>query len=153
VAVAPLLPEKNDVAGRARRPVRMRRSVPYAIADLPPEIGDAGAPLLIFCGPEHGGWRPGVRDEHGWRDPADATQRLEPSHFALVSGRSPREQARRFTVMLAAGVVMTVAAVLAIGQVAYGDPWALCAPGVGAPDVAVPRATQVKGAGDATAGR
>src|SRR3954451_6863138 len=132
--------------------MRLRRSVPYPIADLPPGMTTGAAPLLLFCGAEHGGWRRGVCDEAGWHDPDDATHRLEPSHFPLVSGRSRRDETKRLTMMLADGVVAMVAGVLAIGQVAYGDPWALCAPGVGVADLPVPPAGQAKGAGHGETG-
>ena len=99
---------------------------------LPPELNDRRVSLLLFCGPDGGGWRRGVRDEHGWHDPSDPEQRLEPSHFALA-----RNDTKRIAVVLIAAVAAMFATLLGIGQVAYGDPWALCAPNRGAADASV----------------
>jgi hypothetical protein len=131
-----LLLDSDDAGPTPARRTRLRRSTPYAIGELPPELKHEGASLLLFCGPDRG-WRRGVPDEHGWHEPSDAGQRLEPSHFALVSGRSAGDETKRVAIVVVAVLAATLATVLGIGQVAYGDPWALCAPNRGSADASV----------------
>ena len=40
--------------------------------------------LLLYCGPDQGGWRLGVHHDGRWRDFTDLDEVLEPSHFALL---------------------------------------------------------------------
>jgi len=70
-----------------RRPKRFRQRVPYPIAELPSELKSPKHKLLLFCGPDQGGWRLGFWYEDSWRDVTSLKDQLDPSHFALASFR------------------------------------------------------------------
>lgn len=118
-------------------PTRLRRRVPYPIAALPPGLKAQGE-LLLFCAGEHPGWHLGAWSEGAWRAAGKPELRLEPTHFALARGlandggrwrhAAPHRRVILSVVAVAAAAFLTLAA---IGQVAYGDPLALCAPGRG----------------------
>jgi hypothetical protein len=123
--------EGKEAGGSA--PARLRRRVPYPIAALPLEM-KAGGEVLLFCG-DRQGWHLAAWSEGAWRAASDPGLRLEPSHFALASGLANEDGrwrhavSRRVMVLSAVGVIAAVIlGMMAIGQVAYGDPWALCAP-------------------------
>lgn len=116
---------------------RLRRRVPYPIAALPPEMR-LGGDVLLFCG-DNKGWHLGTWLGGAWRATADPGARLDPTHFALAeglamdAGRWRLAVPRRLLVLSMVGVVAAaLVAMMLIGQVAYGDPWALCAPTRGA---------------------
>ena len=68
---------------RRSRPVF--RGTTYHISNLPAELkADPERQLLLFCGPDQGGWRLGVFHDGNWRDFTDLDEVLEPSHFALL---------------------------------------------------------------------
>ena len=115
------------------RHTRLRRRVPYPIAALPPELKRDGN-VLLFCG-EESGWHLGVWSNGAWRAAGDLDAQLEPTHFALASGLENEDGRWRHATphrrVILSVVGLAGAAFLAmviIGQVAYGDPWALCAP-------------------------
>lgn len=117
---------------------RLRGGQPYPIAAVPPDLKRPDAAVLLFCGDTGGGWRPGAWSEGAWRDLRDPRQMLQPSHFALASGWTLRDGAwvqsgarRRLALALIGAVVATWLALMVVGQLAYGDPWALCAPSLG----------------------
>jgi hypothetical protein len=127
--------DRDDV----RRPAqaRLRRRVPYPIADLPAELKTEK--LLLFCEGRSAGWHLGVWSDGTWRAAENPDQTLEPSHFALASGleseggRWRHATPHRRAIVSVIGVAgAAFLAMVAIGQVAYGDPWALCSPTVAA---------------------
>ena len=122
---------ENDL-GQAPH-ARLRRRVPYPIAALPPEMR-AGGDVLLFCGDDKG-WHLGAWSDGAWRAAADPGVRLDPTHFALAdglandTGRWRQAVPRRLLVLSIFGIIAAaIVAMMLIGQVAYGDPWALCAP-------------------------
>ena len=109
--------------------------MPYPIAALPPKLRGSEQELLLFCGPDQGGWRLGFWSEDSWRDVARFEDRLEPSHFALASGVReengrwfPTPPNGRMMFWWAGGIALAWLAMLAVGQFGYGDPWAICSP-------------------------
>ena len=112
---------------------RLRRRVPYPITDLPPEL--MTEKLLLFCEGETAGWHLGAWSDGAWRAAENPELRLEPTHFALASGleskggrwrhATPHRRAILAVVAVAGAAFVSM---VVIGQVAYGDPWALCAP-------------------------
>jgi hypothetical protein len=126
---------RDDTAGpMMRRPRRFRQHVPYPIAALPPKLRGSEQKLLLFCGPDQGGWRLGFWSEDSWRDVARFEDRLEPSHFALASGLTvengrwlPTLPSRRM-ILWWAGLALAWMGMLAVAQFANGDRWAICAP-------------------------
>jgi hypothetical protein len=74
--------DRDDV----RRPAqaRLRRRVPYPIADLPAEL--KSEKLLLFCDGSSAGWHLGAWSDGTWRAAENPDQTLEPTHFALASG-------------------------------------------------------------------
>ena len=123
--------DRDDV----RRPAqaRLRRRVPYPISDLPPELMTER--LLLFCEGRSAGWHLGAGSDGAWRPAENPDQTLEPTHFALASGieseggRWRHATRHRLAIPSVIGVAgAAFLAMVAIGQVAYGDPWALCSP-------------------------
>jgi len=117
-----------------RRPRRFRQRVPYPIAALPPKLKCPEHKLLLFCGPDQGGWRLGFWFKDSWRDVARFEDQLEPSHFALASGLTvengrwfPTPPNRRM-ILWWAGLALTWMGMLAVAQFANGDRWAICGP-------------------------
>jgi hypothetical protein len=113
---------------------RLRRRVPYPISALPAQMKGRGN-LLLFCGSGDGGWHLGAWSDGAWRAVANPDLRLAPTHFALATGlanddgRWRHAVPRRIVALSAVGVVLAAfLTMVAIGQIAYGDPWALCAP-------------------------
>ena len=47
-------------------------------------MSDPERQLLLFCGPDQGGWRLGVFHDGRWRDFTDLDEVLAPTHFALL---------------------------------------------------------------------
>src|SRR3954463_12394745 len=81
-------PYRDDTKGpKMRRPKRFRQRVPYPIAELSSELKSPKHKLLLFCGPDQGGWRLGFWYEGSWRDVTSLKDQLDPSHFALASFR------------------------------------------------------------------
>jgi hypothetical protein len=124
--------ERYDVAPAS--PTRLRRRVPYPISALPAQMKEGGE-LLLFCGGAHAGWHLAAWSDGAWRAVANPNLCLEPTHFALArglandDGRWRHAVPRRVVLLSVAGVVgAAFLAMVAIGQIAYGDPWALCAP-------------------------
>ena len=118
-----------------RRPKRFRQRVPYPIAELPSELKSPKHKLLLFCGPDQGGWRLGFWYEDSWRDVTSMRDQLDPSHFALArgmrleSGRwSPTTPSGRTMFWLTCGVALAWMGISAIAHFANDDPWAICAP-------------------------
>ena len=121
--------DRDDV----RRPARLRRRVPYPISDLPAELKTEK--LLLFCEGTSPGWHLGAWSDGTWRAAENPDQTLEPTHFALASGleseggrwrhATPHRRAILSVIGVAGAAFLSM---MAIGQVAYGDPWALCSP-------------------------
>ena len=118
-----------------RRPKRFRQRVPYPIAELSPELKSPKHKLLLFCGPDQGGWRLGFWYEDSWRDVTSLRDQLDPSHFALASGMrlesgrwSPTTPSGRTMFWFACGVALAWMGMLAAGQFVYSDLWAICVP-------------------------
>jgi hypothetical protein len=123
--------DRDDV--RRPAPARLRRRVPYPIADLPAELKTEK--LLLFCEGTSAGWHLGAWSDGRWRAAGNSDQTLEPTHFALASGleseggRWRHATPHRRAILSVIGVAgAAFLAMVAIGQVAYGDPWALCSP-------------------------
>jgi hypothetical protein len=123
--------DRDDVRRPAR--ARLRRRVPYPIAELPPELKTEK--LLLFCEGRSAGWHLGAWSDGTWRAAENPDQTLEPTHFALASGleseggRWRHATPHRRAILSVIGVAgAAFLAMVAIGQVAYGDPWALCSP-------------------------
>ncbi len=123
--------DRDDV----RRPpqARLRRRVPYPIAALPPEL--KSEKLLLFCECQPAGWHLGAWSDGAWRAVDNPELRLEPTQFALANGleseggRWRHATPHRRVILSVLGVAgAAFLTMVAIGQVAYGDPWALCSP-------------------------
>ena len=135
MSISKPLHRDETVGPKMCRPKRFRQRVPYPIAELPSELRGPEHKVLLFCGPDQGGWRLGCWSEDSWRDVTRLNDRLDPSHFALASGMneengrwSPTTPSGRTMLWLACGIALAWIGMLAVGQFAYGDPWAICAP-------------------------
>ena len=61
-----------------RRPRPFHRGTIHNIDELSAELmSDPERQLLLFCGPEHGGWRLGVFHDGCWRDFTDLDEVLD----------------------------------------------------------------------------
>ena len=68
-----------------RRPRRFERGTVYSIKDISAELmSDPERQLLLFCGPDQGGWRLGLFHDGCWRDFTYLGEVLAPTHFALL---------------------------------------------------------------------
>ena len=85
LAEPPYLRERQQPWRDLRRPRRFHRATVYNINDISAELmSDPERQLLLFCGPDQGGWRLGVYHDGCWRDFTDLDEVLAPTHFALL---------------------------------------------------------------------